>query len=236
MKTKPDLTNGYYAVRGSRDFYKGTSFRCNVWSENTHYFHDENYVDFVVYDGTLLMCMRNHISSEDNQPILKREGTVAVGLERNPLWEFVIGGVYSNGSISGDQIKLKIDGETLYMSYNGGVTWMKVGSVGSPAVEPPKYTASVTSVSSGTTADASVNVVNNDFKFTFSLPRGADGKDGTPGTPGTPGESEFKSFIFTRSETQPATPGDEQGSYSNSVPDITDSNGVRIWHDTIPDG
>ena len=236
MKTKPDLTNGYYAVRGSRDFYKGTSFRCNVWSENTHYFHDENYVDFVVYDGTLLMCMRNHISSEDNQPILKREGTVAVGLERNPLWEFVIGGVYSNGSISGDQIKLKIDGETLYMSYNGGVTWMKVGSVGSPAVEPPKYTASVASVSSGTTADASVNVVNNDFKFTFSIPRGTDGKDGANGKDGAPGESEFKSFIFTRSEKQPATPGDDQGSYSDPVPTVTDSNGVRIWHDTIPDG
>ena len=244
MKTKPDLTNGYYAVRGSRDFYKGTSFRCNVWSENTHYFHDENYVDFVVYDGTLLMCMRNHISSEDNQPILKREGTVAVGLERNPLWEFVIGGVYSNGSISGDQIKLKIDGETLYMSYNGGVTWMKVGSVGSPAVEPPKYTASVTSVSSGTTADASVNVVNNDFKFTFSIPRGTDGKDGKDGVDGTNGKdgangndgvdgiSKFKSTVFIRSNEKPDTP--KGGSYENPKPTSVHDN--KNWEDGIPEG
>lgn len=223
MKTKPDLTNGYYAVRGSRDFYKGTSFRCNVWSENTHYFHDENYVDFVVYDGTLLMCMRNHISSEDNQPILKREGTVAVGLERNPLWEFVIGGVYSNGSISGDQIKLKIDGETLYVSYNGGATWTKVGSVGSTAVEPPKYTASVASVSSGTTADASVNVVNNDFKFTFSIPRGTDGVDGI---------SKFKSTVFIRSNEKPDTP--KGGSYKEPKP-ISVHNG-KNWEDGIPEG
>ena len=57
--------------------------------------------------------------------------------------------------------------------------------------EIPNFDAEVASVSSTTEANANVVLEGDIFKFSFGLPKGADGKDGengTDGIPGTPGE------------------------------------------------
>lgn len=60
--------------------------------------------------------------------------------------------------------------------------------------EIPNFDAEVVNVSSTTQANANVVLERDIFKFSFGLPKGADGKDGKDGTngtdgiPGTPGE------------------------------------------------
>lgn len=92
MKYKPtndELAQLYYNASGAKTFYKGTSFRCNVWENNTHYFHNEQYIDFVIYERNLLMCLRDHLSSKDNAPEKKLVGDQYQVLN-SPLWEVVI--------------------------------------------------------------------------------------------------------------------------------------------------
>lgn len=91
-----DLTNSreYYGMYNSRDFYKGTSFKMSgYWTPNTHYFNDEYIVDFVAWDGALLSCVRSHISSESNRPVVvKDESGAVIGIKTNPYWIYVMSG------------------------------------------------------------------------------------------------------------------------------------------------
>lgn len=48
------------------------------------------------------------------------------------------------------------------------------------------------------------------------------------------GQSKFRSFVFTRADSQPDTP--TGGSYNSALPTNTDSEGNSIWSDGIPDG
>lgn len=91
-----DLTNSreYYGMYNSRDFYRGTSFKMSgYWTPNTHYFNDEYIVDFVAWDGALLSCVRSHISSESNRPVVvKEESGAVIGIKTNPYWIYVMSG------------------------------------------------------------------------------------------------------------------------------------------------
>lgn len=91
-----DLTNSreYYGMYNSRDFYRGTSFKMSgYWTPNTHYFNDEYIVDFVAWDGALLSCVRSHISSESNRPVVvKDESGAVIGIKTNPYWIYVMSG------------------------------------------------------------------------------------------------------------------------------------------------
>lgn len=91
-----DLTNSreYYGMYNSRDFYRGTSFKMSgYWTPNTHYFNDEYIVDFVAWDGALLSCVRSHISSESNRPVVvKDESGAIIGIKTNPYWIYVMSG------------------------------------------------------------------------------------------------------------------------------------------------
>lgn len=91
-----DLTNSreYYGMYNSRDFYRGTSFKMSGdWTPNTHYFNDEYIVDFVAWDGALLSCVRSHISSESNRPVVvKDESGAVIGIKTNPYWIYVMSG------------------------------------------------------------------------------------------------------------------------------------------------
>lgn len=55
--------------------------------------------------------------------------------------------------------------------------------------EIPNFDAEVANVSSTTEANANVVLEGNIFKFSFGLPKGADGKDGKDGTNGTDGSN-----------------------------------------------
>lgn len=85
------LSDEYYKLRNSRDFYTGTSFKMSAWDFNTWYFNDENIIDFVSYKGCLLYCKRSHISSESNEPAPIIENDIIIGIHPNIFWEFVMG-------------------------------------------------------------------------------------------------------------------------------------------------
>lgn len=51
------LSDEYYKLRSSRDFYTGTSFKMSTWDLNTRYFNDENIIDFVSYEGVLIVFL-----------------------------------------------------------------------------------------------------------------------------------------------------------------------------------
>lgn len=95
------LSEEYYKLRSSRDFYTGTSFKMSTWDLNTRYFNDENIIDFVSYKGCLLYCTRSHISSESNEPVPIIENDIIVGIHPNIFWKFVMG---TNGKgVKGDK-------------------------------------------------------------------------------------------------------------------------------------
>lgn len=95
------LSDEYYKLRSSRDFYTGTSFKMSTWDLNTRYFNDENIIDFVSYEGCLLYCTRSHISSESNEPVPIIENDIIVGIHPNIFWKFVMG---TNGKgLKGDK-------------------------------------------------------------------------------------------------------------------------------------
>lgn len=53
----------------TRDFYKGTSFRwCGEWEPGKHYSNDTYFIDYVVYDNCLWVCINSHYSSADSAP------------------------------------------------------------------------------------------------------------------------------------------------------------------------
>lgn len=106
------LSDEYYKLRSSRDFYTGTSFKMSTWDLNTRYFNDENIIDFVSYEGCLLYCTRSHISSESNEPVPIIENDIIVGIHPNIFWKFVMG---TNGKgLKGDKGDTGPKGQIIY--------------------------------------------------------------------------------------------------------------------------
>lgn len=229
----------YYNMYSSRDFYRGTSFKmAGAWAPNTHYFNDEHIVDFISYNGSLLYCLRGHLSSEWNKPMLIYENDIIIGVEPNPYWAFIMGnsgkgekgdpgdiGPTGPSGENGITPQLKIENGRWMLSMNEGQTWEDIGqATGNPGQngtdgvgvvpggttgqalvkksnadydtewktisgggEIPNFDAEVVNVSSTTQANANVVLERNIFKFSFGLPKGADGKDGKDGKDGTNG-------------------------------------------------
>lgn len=231
----------YYRMYSSRDFYRGTSFKmAGAWAPNTHYFNDEHIVDFISYNGSLLYCLRGHLSSEWNKPMLIYENDIIIGVEPNPYWAFIMGnsskgekgdpgdiGPTGPSGENGITPQLKIENGRWMLSMNEGQTWEDIGqATGNPGQngtdgvgvvpggttgqalvkksnadydtewktisgggEIPNFDAEVVNVSSTTQANANVVLERDIFKFSFGLPKGADGKDGKDGTNGTDGSN-----------------------------------------------
>lgn len=229
----------YYNMYSSRDFYRGTSFKmAGAWAPNTHYFNDEHIVDFISYNGSLLYCLRGHLSSEWNKPILIYENDIIIGVEPNPYWAFIMGnsskgekgdpgdiGPTGPSGENGITPQLKIENGRWMLSMNEGQTWEDIGqATGNPGQngtdgvgvvpggttgqalvkksnadydtewktisgggEIPNFDAEVVNISSTTQANANVVLERDIFKFSFGLPKGADGKDGKDGKDGTNG-------------------------------------------------
>ena len=229
----------YYNMYSSRDFYRGTSFKmAGAWAPNTHYFNDEHIVDFISYNGSLLYCLRGHLSSEWNKPMLIYENDIIIGVEPNPYWAFIMGnsgkgekgdpgdiGPTGPSGENGITPQLKIENGRWMLSMNEGQTWEDIGqATGNPGQngtdgvgvvpggttgqalvkksnadydtewktisgggEIPNFDAEVVNVSSTTQANANVVLERDIFKFSFRLPKGADGKDGKDGKDGTNG-------------------------------------------------
>lgn len=229
----------YYNMYSSRDFYRGTSFKmAGAWAPNTHYFNDEHIVDFISYNGSLLYCLRGHLSSEWNKPMLIYENDIIIGVEPNPYWAFIMGnsgkgekgdpgdiGPTGPSGENGITPQLKIENGRWMLSMNEGQTGEDIGqATGNPGQngtdgvgvvpggttgqalvkksnadydtewktisgggEIPNFDAEVVNVSSTTQANANVVLERDIFKFSFGLPKGADGKDGKDGKDGTNG-------------------------------------------------
>lgn len=246
----------YYNMYSSRDFYRGTSFKmAGAWAPNTHYFNDEHIVDFISYNGSLLYCLRGHLSSEWNKPMLIYENDIIIGVEPNPYWAFIMGnsgkgekgdpgdiGPTGPSGENGITPQLKIENGRWMLSMNEGQTWEDIGqATGNPGQngtdgvgvvpggttgqalvkksnadydtewktisgggEIPNFDAEVVNVSSTTQANANVVLERDIFKFSFGLPKGAngkdgkDGKDGTNGTDGTNGADGKTSYLHIK--------------------------------------
>lgn len=137
----------YYNMYSSRDFYRGTSFKmAGAWAPNTHYFNDEHIVDFISYNGSLLYCLRGHLSSEWNKPMLIYENDIIIGVEPNPYWAFIMGnsgkgekgdpgdiGPTGPSGENGITPQLKIENGRWMLSMNEGQTWEDIGqATGNP--------------------------------------------------------------------------------------------------------
>ena len=79
----------------SNQFERGHSFNwAGAWKTNTHYFNDQYVTDFIVYDGCILVCRKNHLSTTPPEIILDANGRPAD--VSTPYWEFVVDTVKSN--------------------------------------------------------------------------------------------------------------------------------------------
>lgn len=279
----------YYNMYSSRDFYRGTSFKmAGAWAPNTHYFNDEHIVDFISYNGSLLYCLRGHLSSEWNKPMLIYENDIIIGVEPNPYWAFIMGnsgkgekgdpgdiGPTGPSGENGITPQLKIENGRWMLSMNEGQTWEDIGqATGNPGQngtdgvgvvpggttgqalvkksnadydtewktisgggEIPNFDAEVVNVSSTTQANANVVLERDIFKFSFGLPKGADGKDGkdgkdgTNGTDGTNGEDGKTSYLHIKYSNDGGTTftsnnGEDPGAWIGVYVDfnINDSN------------
>lgn len=158
----------YYNMYSSRDFYRGTSFKmAGAWAPNTHYFNDEHIVDFISYNGSLLYCLRGHLSSEWNKPMLIYENDIIIGVEPNPYWAFIMGnsgkgekgdpgdiGPTGPSGENGITPQLKIENGRWMLSMNEGQTWEDIGqATGNPG---QNGTDGVGVVPGGTTGQALV--------------------------------------------------------------------------------
>lgn len=185
----------YYNMYSSRDFYRGTSFKmAGAWAPNTHYFNDEHIVDFISYNGSLLYCLRGHLSSEWNKPMLIYENDIVIGVEPNPYWAFIMGnsgkgekgdpgdiGPVGPSGENGITPQLKIENGRWMLSMNEGQTWEDIGqATGNP---------------------------------------GQNGTDGIPGTPGEDGRTTYFHIKYsavanpTSSSQMTETPSTYIGTY-----------------------
>lgn len=201
-----DRNAEYYNAYSQKEFYKGTSFRVHKWTPDSYYFNNEQYVDWVIYNGALCVCARTHVSSEDNVPVLIYNQGVPVNIEPNPCWDFALGGLaFTSHSPLADTTRVKLENNILYISNDEGKTWDNAGSV---IIENTltNVTADVVSVNDSDHAMANVTVVNdNHLQFSFSLPRGKDGSDGNDGENGKDGadgqDGNGFDYIFCLTET-----------------------------------
>lgn len=188
MKKSDIISNNYYNAEGAKSFYKGTSFRVNKWAPDTYYFNDDQYIDWVIYNGVLCICERTHVSNMDNAPSIIYENKIPIGIESNPCWNFALGGLSASTENYSDTTRIKISDEKLYISNDDGETWEYVGNVGSPIdPEQTSVTAEVVSVYESDTPSASVVVNNNHLQFSFALVKGQDGYSGKDGVDGKNG-------------------------------------------------
>lgn len=214
IKVKPDLQDNiysseYYNMYNARDFYKGTAFRMNEWTENTHYFHDVHIIDFVSFEGCLLYCLQSHLSTEYNKPVVITENNVIVGIEPSIYWHFIMGnngkgekgdtgsaGTISIGNVTTGNAGSNVIIENVGTAENAILNFtIPKGDPGEKGIqgEPgktPILSATIDNVTSTEVAAASVQLENDIFKFTFDLPKGEPGQDGTDGInglDGTPG-------------------------------------------------
>lgn len=273
----------YYNMYSSRDFYRGTSFKmAGAWAPNTHYFNDEHIVDFISYNGSLLYCLRGHLSSEWNKPMLIYENDIIIGVEPNPYWAFIMGnsgkgekgdpgdiGPTGPSGENGITPQLKIENGRWMLSMNEGQTWEDIGqATGNPGQngtdgvgvvpggttgqalvkksnadydtewktisgggEIPNFDAEVVNVSSTTQANANVVLERDIFKFSFGLPKGADGKDGkdgkdgTNGTDGSNGEDGLSIKLMYAKSSSVNTP---------PVVNKTNTNPGSVWSTVVP--
>lgn len=174
----------YYSMYGSRDFYRGTSFKmAGKWVPKTHYFNDEHIIDFISYNGALLYCLRGHLSSEWNKPNLVYENDIIVGVESNPYWAFIMGnsgkgqkgdkgdiGPIGPSGTDGITPQLKIEDGRWLLSMDKGQTWQDIGqATGDPGQngtdeKPGKNGADgIGVIPGGTTGQALVKKSNADY-------------------------------------------------------------------------
>lgn len=210
MKTIDKVNYMYEDAHAAKSFYRGTSFRINDWSPDTYYFHDDQYIDWVIINGAICVCMRSHISNEDNKPQLLYQNNIPVGISPNSCWSFVFGGVSSNNGsdnnqstiVNKDLTRLRFQNNILEISNDEGKTWNYVADF-SNVNQTLDLSAEVVQVNnSDTTSSASVDLVDNTLKFSFTLQKGADGAPGNNGDPGAAGtDGNGFDHIFYLTET-----------------------------------
>lgn len=267
IKVKPDLQDNiysseYYNMYNARDFYKGTAFRMNEWTENTHYFHDVHIIDFVSFEGCLLYCLQSHLSTEYNKPVVITENNVIVGIEPSIYWHFIMGsngkgekgekgdsgsaGTISIGKVTTGDAGSNVIIENVGTAENAILNFtIPKGDPGEKGIqgEPgktPILSATIDNVTSTEVAAASVQLENDTFKFTFDLPKGEPGQDGQDGQQGPPGKD------GQDGETGPQGPSGQDGlsvkvlyTKTDSVDDIPvvvkdNANPGSIWGSGIP--
>ena len=210
MKNIDKINYMYEDAYAAKSFYRGTSFRINDWEPDTYYFHDDQYIDWVIINGAICICMRSHISNEDNKPQLLYQNNIPVGISPNSCWSFVFGGVSSNNGsdnnqptvVNKDLTRLRFQNNILEISNDEGNTWNYVADF-SNINQTLDLSAEVVQVNnSDTTSSASVDLVDNTLKFSFTLQRGADGAPGNNGDPGADGtDGNGFDHIFYLTET-----------------------------------
>ena len=212
----------YYQMITSRDLYKGTSFKVNEWKEDTHYFNDANIIDFIYFEGCLLVCKRSHVSSEANKPVLVFDNGNPINVKDNIYWDLAISkgdkgetgvgekgdkgdkGDPGTGVIAGGQT-----GQVLAKDSDSDfdTVWKTISDSGS---EIPDFSAEVTSTTSSEVANASVVLEDNIFKFSFDLPKGEPGRDGQDGQNGQDGKDavtpDWKTYVYKQSDDKPDKP------------------------------
>ena len=240
----------YYRMYSSRDFYRGTSFKmAGAWTPDTHYFNDEHIIDFISCEGALLYCLRGHLSSEWNKPNLIYKDDIIVGVESNPYWAFIMGN--SGKGQKGDKGDIGPIGPSGTDGKNGsdGIGVIPGGTTGQALVkksdadydtewktiseggEIPNFDAEVANVSSTTEANANVVLEGDIFKFSFGLPKGADGKDGedgkdgTNGTDGSNGEDGLSIKLMYAKSSSVNTP---------PIVNKTNTNPGSVWTTVVP--
>ena len=215
------LSEGFYQMYHSRDFYKGTSFKISEWKLNAHYYSDEYIIDFVSLDGCLLFCKRSHVSNEETKPIPIIENDVIIGIEKNPCWGFIMG---NNGrGVQGDAATISV-GEVTTGEPGSEVEVINVGDSSNAILnfkiprgdkgdkgdkgDTPILDAQVSRVTSeeGAPASATVNLTESTFNFSFNLPKGdtgAPGSDGENGKDGTPGaDGAWYEYIYKLAKSE----------------------------------
>ena len=91
----------------SNQFERGHSFNwAGQWADGKYYFNDEYVTDFITYGSCTLACRKNHISSEENKPVIiyDSQTNTPIGVE-GTFWSFV------NTSINRDMFQFVTQAE-----------------------------------------------------------------------------------------------------------------------------
>jgi hypothetical protein len=67
------------------------------------------------------VCARTHISNADNAPVIIYKQGIPVGIESNPCWDFVFGGLSAlPNSVLSDPTRIKLVNNEFYISNDEG--------------------------------------------------------------------------------------------------------------------